>query len=226
MTSSASDQTVPAASWHALSVDAALAMVRSTRDGLSEPEARARLQQYGPNRLSPTTPASALGILRDQLTGVVVVLLLAAALVSLALGDRLEAAAIGIVLVINTAIGFTTEWRARRAMEALLELDVPRATVVRDGQLRLIDAHTLVPGDVIEAGAGHRVPADARLVSTTDLRLTEAALTGESLPVSKHADTHPRRRCAAGGSRQHALQGHDRGGGNRTGGGRGHGPGH
>ena len=65
-----------------------------------------------------------------------VVLLLAAAVVSLALGDRLEAAAIGIVLVINTVIGFTTEWRARRAMEALLELDVPRAPVIRDGQLR------------------------------------------------------------------------------------------
>ncbi len=117
-----------------------------------------------------------------------VVLLLAAALVSLALGDRLEAAAIGMVLVINTVIGFTTEWRARRAMEALVELDVPRATVIRDGQLRVIDAHTLVPGDVIETSAGHRVPADARLLSTTDLRLTEAALTGESLPISKHAD--------------------------------------
>ncbi len=111
--------TEPVAAWHALSIDAALAMARSTRAGLSDPEARARLQQYGPNRLAPATPASALVILRDQLTGVVVVLLLAAALVSLALGDRLEAAAIGIVLVINTVIGFTTEWRARRAMEAL-----------------------------------------------------------------------------------------------------------
>jgi P-type Ca2+ transporter type 2C len=189
MTPPASDRTLPAAAWHALSVDVALTMVRSTRDGLSAPEARARLQQYGLNRLAPAPPASALGILRDQLTGVVVVLLLAATLVSLALGDRLEAAAIGVVLVINTVIGFTTEWRARRAMEALLELDVPRATVIRDGQLRVIDAHTLVPGDVIEIGAGHRVPADVRVVSATDLRLTEAALTGESLPISKHADT-------------------------------------
>ena len=109
---------------------------------------------------------------------------------SLALGDRLEAAAIGVVLVINTVIGFTTELRARRAMEALLELEVPRATVVRDGQLRVIDAHTLVPGDVIEIGAGQAVPADARLVSTTDLRLTEAALTGESLPIVEARRCH------------------------------------
>ena len=113
---------------------------------------------------------------------------MAAAVLSLLLGDRLEAAAIAVVLVINTLIGFLTEWRARRAMEALLDLDVPRATVVRQGHLRLIDAHTLVPGDVIEVTAGHRVPADARLVSTVDLRITEAALTGESLPISKRAD--------------------------------------
>jgi P-type Ca2+ transporter type 2C len=188
MTPGVADEAVAGAAWHALSIDAALAMARSTPTGLSEHDARARLLQYGPNRLAPAPPASALGILRDQLTGVVVVLLLAAAVVSLALGDRLEAGAIGIVLVINTVIGFTTEWRARRAMEALLELDVPRAPVLRDGQLRVIDAHTLVPGDVIETSAGHRVPADARLLSTTDLRLTEAALTGESLPISKHAD--------------------------------------
>jgi Ca2+-transporting ATPase len=175
--------------WHALSVDAALTAAQSRESGLSDAEARARLDEYGPNRLAPPAPVSALRILRDQLTGVVVILLLVAALVSLALGDRLEAAAIGVVLAINTLIGFSTEWRARRAMEALLELDVPRASVIREGQLQLIDAHVLVPGDVVETGAGHRVPADARLLSTIDLRVTEAALTGESLPVSKHAVT-------------------------------------
>ena len=168
--------------WHALSVDAALAAVGTDRLGLSEAEAAARLARYGPNRVSPPPPVSALAILRDQLTGVVVVLLMVAAVVSLILGDRLEAAAIAAVLVINTLIGFLTEWRARRAMEALLELDTPRASVVRTGQLRLIDAQTLVPGDIIEVSAGHRVPADARLISTVDLRVDEAALTGESLP--------------------------------------------
>ena len=174
--------------WHALSVDAALSAAGTDRSGLTDTEAEARLARYGPNRLSPAPPASALAILRDQLTGVVVLLLLAAAVLSLLLGDRLEAVAIAAVLIINTLIGFLTEWRARRAMEALLDLDVPRATVVRQGQLRLIDASTLVPGDVIEVTAGHRVPADARLVSTIDLRVSEAALTGESLPISKRAD--------------------------------------
>jgi P-type Ca2+ transporter type 2C len=174
--------------WHALSVDGALAAAGTDRSGLSDAEAAARLARYGPNRLSPPPPVSALAILRDQLTGVVVILLMAATVISLILGDRLEAAAIAAVLVINTCIGFFTEWRARRAMEALLELDTPRASVVRQGLLRLIDAQTLVPGDIIEMSAGHRVPADARLVSTVDLRVSEAALTGESLPISKRAD--------------------------------------
>ncbi len=174
--------------WHALSIDAALAAAGTDRLGLSDAEAATRLARYGPNRLSPPPPVSALAILRDQLTGVVVILLMVAAVISLILGDRLEAGAIAAVLVINTLIGFLTEWRARRAMEALLELDTPRASVVRQGQLRLIDAQTLVPGDIIEVSAGHRVPADARLVSTVDLRIAEAALTGESLPISKRAD--------------------------------------
>jgi Ca2+-transporting ATPase len=175
--------------WHALSAEAALAAVESSAEGLSEREARARLERYGLNRLATARPASALKILRDQLTSVVVALLLAAAVISLALGDRLEAAAIAAVLAINTLIGFTTEWRARRAMEALRELDVPRATVIRDGQLHLIEAQSLVPGDVVELTAGRRVPADARLISETDLRVVEAELTGESLPISKQADT-------------------------------------
>jgi P-type Ca2+ transporter type 2C len=174
--------------WHALTVDATLKATGADRTGLSEAEAEARLARDGPNVLEPAKPASALAILRDQLTGVVVILLVTAAVTSLILGDRLDAAAIAAVLVINTLIGFVTEWRARRAMEALLDLDVPRASVVRHEQLQLVDAHRLVVGDLIEVSAGHRVPADARLVSTVDLRVTEAALTGESLPISKHAD--------------------------------------
>ena len=175
--------------WHATSIDRALTDLQTDLAGLTDQEAAARLSRFGPNRLSPAPPVSALAILRDQLTGVVVLLLFAAALISLALDDRLEAAAIGAVLVINTLIGFLTEWRARRAMEALRELDVPGATVVRRGHPRIVDAQTLVPGDIIELSAGHKVPADARVIQESDLRTNEAALTGESLPVSKTAET-------------------------------------
>jgi len=179
---------VEATLWHALAVEPALAALQTESTGLSDQEAAARLVRFGPNRLTPAEPVSALVILRDQLTSVVVFLLVAAALISLLLGDRLEAAAIAAVLVINTLIGFFTEWRARRAMEALRELDTPRASVVRHGHLRVVDAQTLVPGDIIELSAGHQVPADARVIQESDLRTTESALTGESLPVSKTAD--------------------------------------
>ena len=112
---------------------------------------------------------------------------MAATTVSLLLGDSVEAGAIAAVVVINTVIGFTTEFRARRAMEFILRLDTPRATVVRDRALRVIDARDLVPGDIIELKAGYHVPADGRVIEGADLRTNEAALTGESLPSSKQA---------------------------------------
>ena len=179
--------------------------------GLDEAEAARRLNEVGPNRVDPPAPASALAILLDQLRSVVVLLLLAAALISLAFGDLIEAAAIASVLVINTALGFVVELRARRAMEALLAMDVMRAFVLRDGRPQSVDAQQLVPGDVVELGPGQTVPADGRLVIATDLRTNEAALTGESLPVSKEADLVLAVRDAARRPPQHGLQGHDRG---------------
>ncbi|MPZ21710.1 MAG: hypothetical protein GEV06_28040, partial [Luteitalea sp.] len=156
--------------------------------GLSEQEAARRLARVGPNQLTPPRPASPLTIFLDQLRSIVVLLLIAAVVISLLLGDRLEAAAIGVVLVINTALGFVTELRARRAMEALLQWEVARATVVRAGRPQVIDARVLVPGDVIDVRAGQRMAADGRVLESHDLRTDEAALTGESLPVSKRAD--------------------------------------
>ncbi len=174
--------------WHTRSVDETLRHLSSRRTGLDEEEARTVLERVGPNRLEPPKPISALHILRDQFKSVVVYLLIAATGISFALGDHVESLAIAAVLAINTAIGFITELRARRAMEALLQFDVSKATVVRSGQLRVIDAATIVPGDIVQLDIGRLVPADARLVETTDLRTDEAALTGESLPVSKRAE--------------------------------------
>ena len=146
------------------------------------------LERVGPNRLEPPKPISALHILRDQFKSVVVYLLIAATGISFALGDRVESIAIAAVLAINTLIGFVTELRARRAMEALLQFDVCEGDGHPIGQLRTIDAATIVPGDIVQLDIGRLVPADARLIETTDLRTDEAALTGESLPVSKRAE--------------------------------------
>jgi Ca2+-transporting ATPase len=174
--------------WHSLPTDDVLRHFSTSRAGLDAAAAQRVLERVGPNRLAPPQPTSALRILADQFTSVVVYLLIAAIGISFALGDRVESIAIGAVLVINTIIGFATEFRARRAMEALLQFDVSKATVIRSGQLRSVDAATIVPGDIIQIDIGRRVPADARLIETTDFRTDEAALTGESLPVSKRAD--------------------------------------
>jgi Ca2+-transporting ATPase len=174
--------------WHARDANAALAALATSRDGLSAAEAAARLQRYGPNRLEVTPPASAWSILVAQFRSVVVLLLVVAVGLALVLGDAADAVAIGAVLAINAALGFITELRARRAMDALRGLEVPRAVVVRDGTTVEISARELVPGDVILLDSGQSVPADARLIDASDVRVSEAPLTGESLPVEKRAD--------------------------------------
>lgn len=178
----------PPRSAHAESAEAVLESLGSTPDGLSRAEARARLERYGPNRLQAARATPTWKIFVAQLRSVVVLLLVVAAVVAFLLGDPLEAAAIGVVLLINTLLGFFTELRARRAMEALLELEAPHATVVREGTALEIEAHEVVPGDVILLEAGQAVPADARLIETHELRTSEAPLTGESLPVFKYVD--------------------------------------
>jgi len=177
------------APWHARSIDEVLSALGSSAEGLSAAEAATRPDRYGPNQLAPPQPASLTEIVLSQLRSVIVILLLAAVIISILSGDRLEAIAIAAVLVINTVLGVVTELRARRAIEALLALDVPHASVVRDGRLQVIRAIELVPGDVIEIVAGRQVPADARLIQSADVRVDEAPLTGESLPVEKNHAT-------------------------------------
>lgn len=173
--------------WHALAPNAALSALGSDPAGLSENEAKQRLARYGANVLVSTPPEAAWRIFVRQFQSVVVVLLVAAMVLAWWTGDPLDALAIAVVLVLNVAIGFTTELRARRAMEALVRLDVPSAIVLRGGTRRSIDARELVPGDVIELEPGEAVPADARLLTTTELQTIEAALTGESTAVVKLA---------------------------------------
>jgi Ca2+-transporting ATPase len=171
---------------HAADLDALFRRLGSGRAGLAEREAAARLRTVGPNALRAAPPASALRVLASQLRSVVVLLLVVAAALSMVLGDLVDAAAIGAVLLLNTLLGFVTELRARRAMEALQRLEAPTAVVLRDGRAREVAAHGVVPGDVVLLEPGQAVPADARLLVAVDLQTNEAALTGESLPVTKH----------------------------------------
>lgn len=146
-----------------------------------------RLARDGPNVLPAPARTSVWHILQRQVSSVITLLLFAAATLAALSGDQLDAAAIVAVLLINVALGLATELPARRAMHALLSLEVPHATVLRDGRPAHIDARGLVQGDVIVLEAGQAVPADARLVEAVEARTVEATLTGEAAPVTKDA---------------------------------------
>jgi len=176
-----------ASHWHTISVPEALRRARSAPAGLTAAEARARLARDGPNVLPASPRTSFWRILLRQVASIITLLLLAAATIAVLSGDQLDAAAIVAVLAINVTLGLVTELPARRAMHALLSLEVPHATVLRDGRPEHIEARDLVRGDVIVLEAGQAVPADVRLVETVEARTVEATLTGESAPVSKDA---------------------------------------
>lgn len=174
--------------WHASPAHEVLSAVDGDASGLSEAEAARRLAHYGPNVLSVTPAEAAWRILIRQARSVVVGLLVVATVLAWWTSDVVDAGAILAVLLLNVGIGFATELRARRAVEALLRLDTPSAVVVREGGARAVDAGELVTGDVIELEPGQAVPADARLLVATALQTVEASLTGESTAVAKSAE--------------------------------------
>jgi Ca2+-transporting ATPase len=177
------------AEWQALSSTDALQLLNSDgQRGLSRAEAKRRLNLYGSNELPRLARASALRLFAAQFTDLLVLLLLAAIVVSLALQEWLDAGAIGAILVLNAALGFVQEYRAERALEALERLAAPLATVIRDGEPLVIEGKQLIPGDLIQLNAGDIVPADGRLIASEFLQLQEASLTGESFPEEKQSD--------------------------------------
>jgi magnesium-transporting ATPase (P-type) len=177
--------------WHTVPPDAVASRLATDRRGLTTDEAQARRESYGPNRLEEAPPPSALAVLLHQFTSPLIYVLLAAAVVTLLLQEYIDSGVIAAVLILNAIIGFTQERRAERSVRALMQLVAPRAHVVRDGREQEIDSVDLVPGDIIVLESGARVSADVRLFATTSLEVDESLLTGESLPVSKHAEALP-----------------------------------
>jgi len=159
--------------------------LRTSPEGLSHEEANRRLEQHGRNELEERGLRSPLAVLLGQFTEIMVLVLIVAAVVSFLIGETTDAIMIMVIVVLNAILGFTQEYRAERAIAALKELAVPTVRVRRGGQIHEVEATTLVPGDVILVEAGNRVPADARIVESVNLRVEEAALTGESVPVDK-----------------------------------------
>jgi len=177
--------------WYQLERDVVLRRLHSRVEGLTLEEAADGLRRFGPNQLEERRLRSPLLVLAGQFTEVMVLVLLVAAIISFAIGETTDSIMILIIVILNAILGFTQEYRAERAMAALKRLSVPSVKVRRGGQVREIDATQLVPGDVVLVEAGSRVPADARVLESINLRCEEAALTGESVPVDKTVQPLP-----------------------------------
>lgn len=182
-------ETLPSSqNWHSMGANEVLKRLDTLAEqGLTSEEAHRRLESYGPNQLREAPPTTFWKMLWDQFNNFVVILLIVASLVSAILGDYIEAAAILAIVILNATLGVLQERRAERALAALRKLAAPDAHVIRDGSRQVIRASELVPGDVVLLEAGNYIPADVRLLEAVNLRVEEAALTGESVPVQKDA---------------------------------------
>jgi Ca2+-transporting ATPase len=177
-----------ARSWHASERDQVLVDLGTSPEmGLSQAEAQRRLGARGPNELVEARRPSLWRMVLDQFDNFIVIVLILAALVSGILGDLVEAGAILAIVILNAVLGVIQERRAEEALGALRKLAAPEAHVIRDGHRKTIPAREVVPGDIVVLEAGNFVPADLRLIETVNLRIEEAALTGESEPVDKDA---------------------------------------
>ncbi len=174
--------------WHTLEGSAVVqALHTSPQDGLTPEEARARLQSHGPNELAEAPRPGLLHNLIAQFNSFLVIVLIAAAVISAVLGDWIEAAVILAIVLLNAVLGLIQEHRAEQALDALRRLSAPEAHVIRGGHRLIVPAGELVPGDIVLLEAGNYIPADLRLIESVNLRIEEAALTGESVPVEKDA---------------------------------------
>ena len=177
--------------WHSRPAQAAVAELGTRASGLSSAEAAERLEKHGPNRLPVAAKRSALRRFLAHFHNLLIYVLMGSAVITAILGHVIDTGVIMAVVIVNAIIGFIQEGRAEQAMDAIRQMLVPRTSVLRDGKRVSIDSAELVPGDVVLLEAGEKVPADLRLVEASGLRVEEAILTGESVPVEKSTQPVP-----------------------------------
>lgn len=171
--------------WHAVTADEAMAAYDSGPSGLTEAVAHERLMRFGPNLLPQPKRQGPLRRFLAQFNNVLIYVLLVAVIITALLGHWIDAQVILAVVLVNAIIGFLQEGKAENALEAIRDMLAPKASVIREGHRRTVPAGELVQGDIVLLEAGDRVAADIRLINVKNLRIDEAVLTGESVPVEK-----------------------------------------
>jgi magnesium-transporting ATPase (P-type) len=177
--------------WHTVDTDRLLSQLTSSQSGLTQTEADSRLSTYGPNRLSPPKKKTPFERFASQFNNVIIYVLIGSASITLLLGHLIDSLVIFGVVLINGIIGFIQEGKAEKALDAIRSMLSSHALVLRDGSKRQVNALDIVPGDIVLLQSGDKVPADMRLIKTKELKIDEAPLTGESLPVGKITKSLP-----------------------------------
>ena len=176
--------------WHSSGVREVLSELKTSENGLSSGEAKRRLERYGANELKEMKKESLLQKFLGQFKETLIIILIISAIIAAFLGGEegiVDAVAIIVIVILNAILGFVQDYRAEKSLEALKKLAAPQARVMRDGKDMRIPASELVPGDILLVESGDRLPADARVIHTVDMRVDESSLTGESVPVGKES---------------------------------------
>lgn len=172
--------------WYNQEVSEALKNLDTSKEtGLTESEAKARIEKYGKNELEAESKKPFIQKLKDQILDPMIIILLVASIVSFVVGEKLDATIIIAIVVVNAFLSIYQEGKAEEAIEALQKMSSPKAKIIRDGETVEVDSTTLVPGDIIVLETGDIVPADLRLIESSNLKIDESSLTGESVPVEK-----------------------------------------
>ena len=193
--------------WHTQSTPAIFESLATSPQGLSSKTAEEKLQQFGPNELQEGKKRTIAGILLAQFKDVMILILLAAAIIAGIIGDLTDTIVILIIVLLNAVIGFIQEYRAEKSMQALKKMAVTQCRVMRDGKSSSLSASLLVPGDVVLLEAGNSVPADLRIIESKNLKIEEAALTGESHAIDKTIEVLEKEDLPLGDKKNMAFKG-------------------
>ena len=193
--------------WHTQSTPVIFESLATSPQGLSSKTAEEKLQQFGPNELQEGKKRTIAGILLAQFKDVMILILLAAAIIAGIIGDLTDTIVILIIVLLNAVIGFIQEYRAEKSMQALKKMAVTQCRVMRDGNSSSLSASLLVPGDVVLLEAGNSVPADLRIIESKNLKIEEAALTGESHAIDKTIEVLEKEDLPLGDKKNMAFKG-------------------